>query len=89
MPKSNQTSKSALAGYHTRNVTILSEDRTYVVSMKSEDIPRVKKLLKEYQRTGEWADEINDIIHRSKEVTTVGTINTMGDGGGWYKNDEV
>lgn len=74
-----------MAGFHTLPVRIISEDRTRVVRMKPEDITRVKVLLRFYQRTGDWLDEINDIINRSEEVTCVGTINTIGDGGGWYE----
>lgn len=55
-----------------------------MVKMSARDLKRVKTLLAEYQDTGDWADEINEIIARSTPVDHVGTIDTSGDGGGYY-----
>jgi hypothetical protein len=64
------------------NIEVQSENGTYVVKMTTAD---AKVLSEAYMRTGDWDDEINDIINRSEQIDCVGTINTMGDGGGWYE----
>lgn len=84
----SKTSPSALAGYTHVNIRVASEEREYLVKMTPNDVKRIKPLLKRYQRTGEWADEINTILDRSEEITFIATINTMGDGGGWYEGDD-
>lgn len=66
-------------------VTIASEDGDYIVEMTEADMIEAKALLRKAQRKGEWPDAVNDIIDRSRKLKTVGSINTMGDGWGWYK----
>lgn len=70
-------------------VQVASEDETYVVVMSKEDAERAKQLLQKSMRNGEWNDEVNTILDRSKRLSTIGTINTMGDGFGWYKPEKV
>lgn len=67
-------------------VTVATEDGTDVVEMTVEDATEVKKLLKKAQRNGEWDDKIDIILDRSKRLETIGTIVTMSDGFGWYRN---
>jgi hypothetical protein len=55
-----------------------------MVKMPAKDLKRARVLLIEYQDTGDWAQELNDIIDRSTPVDHVGTISTSGDGGGYY-----
>lgn len=66
-------------------VQIESEEGSYVVEMSKEDAATAKKLLTKAMRSDEWPDEVNTIIDRSKKLRLAGTINTMGDGWGWYK----
>lgn len=69
------------------HVALTGEGGDSVIKVTPKNLKQLKVLLKEYADTGEWADEINDILYKCKTVRTVGTINTMGDGGGWYDND--
>ena len=66
------------------NVMIEGENGSQMVDMSDSDLKRAKVLLRKYQNTGDWADELNDIIQRSRAIACVGTIITSGDGGGWY-----
>jgi len=65
-------------------VMIDTEDGQFVVQMSRVDIIKTKTLLKAGDAEGEWPDEVNKIINRSKKIKVVGTINTSGDGWGWY-----
>ena len=66
-------------------VQITSEGGDSVVSMMPGDAAKVRALLKE---ADEWPDEVNDILNRARPLNVVGTVNTMGDGWGWYENGE-
>ncbi len=68
----------------TKAVMVEGEGGSEMRLMTPADIKRVKVLLKQYELTGDWANEINKIIRRSKVVKIAGTIATYGDGGGWY-----
>lgn len=69
-----------------------SEEGTQTVRMTIADAKLAKKLLNAQSRKndgGEWPDEVNAIIDRSEIVPIYGTINSMGDGWGWYTNEET
>lgn len=67
------------------HVQVDTEGGSFVVAMRQQDADRAQQLLKAARHTGEWPDEVNKLINRSKKIKTVGIINTMGDGWGWYR----
>lgn len=69
------------------NVSVTGEGGDYMIQVTPAQVKQLKKLLKRYTVNGVWLDEINDIIDGATKVSTVGTINTSGDGGGWYDNE--
>lgn len=69
-------------------VRIYSEEETYVVEMTKLQADICKKLLTNAVKTGDdWPDKVGDILDKCKrrDVKVVGSINTMGDGWGWYR----
>ncbi|SRR6266404_1248308 len=69
------------------NVAVTGEGGDFMIRVTLDQLSRLKALLAEYSSSGEWHDEINAIIDNAPRITAVGTINTSGDGGGWYDNE--
>ena len=62
-----------------------SEQGYELYEMDHDDALECKRLLKKAAKTGEWPDEVTEILDRSTRIKPFGVINTMGDGWGWYK----
>lgn len=71
-------------------VLIDSEGGQQLVKMTKTQANRIKKLIEAAQDedTGdfEFPDEVNEILDEC-EFISVPTLNTMGDGWGWYEED--
>lgn len=69
-------------------ITIDSECDTYTIEVSAADLKKIKKLMAKATDEGEWPDAVNDILDKYEPIETAGTLNTMGDGWGWYDNEE-
>jgi hypothetical protein len=71
------------------NVAVDTEGGEFIIQVTRAQADRLHTLLEDYQGTGDWPDEVNDIINGAPriKIETVGTISTYGDGGGWYDNE--
>lgn len=67
-------------------VVVQGEGGTELYDMSYLDAVRCRKLLGEAVKHGEYPEEVNTIIKRAKRVKAFGTIDTSGDGWGWYKS---
>lgn len=83
---------AAPSAARTVRVAIESEDGSYLVDMTLVDALACKDLL-EYpsgkkdekgRASYEWPEAVNGILDRYKKIEPFGTINTSGDGWGWY-----
>lgn len=72
---------------NTQLVQIDSEGGVYTVELARDDVKKARQLLNKAQKSGEWPDEVNDILDRAKKVKLAGIISTHGDGWGWYKDE--
>lgn len=70
----------------TDNVMIIveSEEGTQVLSFDRKTVERIKQLLLSSE---EWPDEVNQLLDQGTPADITGTVNTMGDGWGWYGSD--
>jgi len=69
------------------NVLVTGEGGDFMIQVTPGQVSHLKTLLAEYADSGDWHDDINTIIDNAPRIKTVGSINTSGDGGGWYDND--
>ncbi len=69
------------------NVRVSGEGGEEVIMLNKPDMQLIQRLLREYVETGDWDDMINELIDNAPKIECVGTINTCGDGGGWYDAD--
>lgn len=71
-------------------VLLDSEGGQQLVKMTKAQANKIKKLIEAAQDedtgSGEWPDEVNDILDEC-EFISVATLNTMGDGWGWYDEE--
>jgi len=65
-------------------VRIESEEDTRIVIMSRIDAEELKKIMLKAQKTNEYPEQVNAIIDRGREIDLFGSVNTMGDGWGWY-----
>ena len=67
-------------------VLVQGEGPTHVYEMTADDAGLARKLLNKAVNDGEWNDEVNTIIDRSKKVKLAGVIDTSGDMFGWTRS---
>lgn len=66
-------------------IQVESEDGSEIISIKEADAVRIRQLLKEAEdNTGEWPEEVNDLLGKGRTLSMYGVVSTMGDGWGWY-----
>lgn len=69
-------------------ILVESEGGTEIVKLTAANLKKIKRLMEVAQEEGEWPDEVNDILDEGEIVQVAGTLNTMGDGWGWYGEEE-
>jgi len=68
-------------------VRVESEAGTEVLEFLRGDAEQIKSLMLAAENTSEYPFEVNDIIDRGKPIPLFGSVNTMGDGWGWYDSE--
>lgn len=70
-------------------LTVISEEETYVVQASLVIAKKIQKLLRRGMDDCCYPEKVNALLDQCKKVNVFGTVNTMGEGWGWYDNEDM